>query len=98
MPHGPCISDAILRSMAQQRIADGRLPVIFADSVQAGQGSGATCRLCELTIDEQHIEYEVTHPGGPLTFHLACHAIWQLECRASVLRCDGRGDASARSE
>jgi len=83
MPQGRSLPDDSLRSMTRERIADGRLPVIFPHSIQAGYGSGAICRVCELPIEQQHIEYEVSDPrdGRPLSFHLACHAIWQLECR-----------------
>lgn len=83
MPFGPRMSDESLRSMAHERIADGRLPVIFPPSMQAGYGSGTTCRLCEQPIESRQVEYEVTDPDGrPMFLHLVCHANWQLECRA----------------
>lgn len=100
MPHGPRIADAELRSLAHECIADGRLPVIFTHSMQAGYGSGATCCLCERPIGPQHIEYEVTddRDGRQLSFHFACHAIWQLECRAWSLAREGRASRSTRHE
>jgi hypothetical protein len=84
MPHGPPICDEELRSMARERIADGRLPIIFPRSMHAGYGSGTTCQVCAQPIEPFQIEYEITaSPDNRLlSFHLACHAIWQLECRA----------------
>lgn len=100
MPHGPRVSDDKLRSLARDRIADGRLPVVFSHSMQAGHGSGATCCVCEQPIEPQHIEYEVTdlRDGRALSFHFACHAIWQLECRAWSLARDAQIDRPVRED
>ncbi|HTT00849.1 MAG TPA: hypothetical protein VMG11_02075 [Steroidobacteraceae bacterium] len=86
--------------MARKRIADGRLPVIFPNSIEASYGSGKTCRLCEQTIQSQHIEYQAKNPlnGHPLSFHLACHAIWQLECRACDLAQDGHAAVKGHAD
>lgn len=94
MPHGPRISDDRLRMLARERIADGRLPMVFSYSIEAGHGSGAACCLCDQQIASQHIEYEIKHPREDrrLYFHMACHAIWQLECRALSLAGDGQRD------
>lgn len=92
MPHGPHVSEDSLRSIARQRIAAGLLPVIFPRSLQAGYGSGKHCCLCEQPIEPHQVEYEVTDDRNdhPLSFHLACHAIWQLECRALSLARENR--------
>ena len=99
MPHGPRIPDDRLRALARERIADGRLPMIFSHSIEAGHGSGAPCCLCEERIESQHIEYDVTDPRDDrqLCFHMACHAIWQLECRALSLASGGRVKGESRT-
>lgn len=91
MPHGPRISDDRLRSLARERIRAGQLPLFFSHTIEAGHGSGATCCLCDERIEPQHVEYEVidARDGRPLLFHMACHAIWQLECRALSMAQDG---------
>jgi hypothetical protein len=82
MPYGSRTSEHQLRSMAHERISDGRSPVMFPPAINAGYGSGAECRLCEQPIEPQHVEYEVTdaREGRALPFHLVCYAAWQLEC------------------
>lgn len=93
MPHGPRIPDDDLRAMARERIADGRLPILFPDTLHAGYGTGTTCDLCGQPIERHQIDYEVTdrRNGRSLSLHLACHAIWQLECRAHSLHAGGGG-------
>lgn len=100
MPHGPRVSDEHLRSLARERIADGRLPVIFSHSMQAGHGSGTRCCVCEQPIEPQHIEYEVTdyRSGAQMSFHFACHAIWQLECRAWSLAGEAQSNPTVRED
>ena len=80
------MSDDDLRLIARAGIADGRLPLIASQSMQASYGSGIKCHLCERPIEQQHIEYEVSDPrdGRRLSFHLACHGIWQLACRGGI--------------
>ena len=86
MPYGPRTSEDQLRSIARQRITDGLLPVLFSRMMSASYGTGAVCRLCERPIEPPHVEYEVTdeRDGHSLSFHLVCHAAWQLECVAQV--------------
>lgn len=98
MPHGPRISDDSLRWIAHERIADGGLPVTFPHFVHAGYGSGRICRLCREPIERHQVEYEVTddRDGRPFSLHLACHAIWQLECRALVN--DGAAQGTDQAE
>lgn len=46
----------------------------------AGRGSGGTCDLCRLVIDEDQIEYEVELDSHNeiLTLHLDCYERWAL--------------------
>src|SRR5215469_10361881 len=84
MPYGPRLSEHELRSVARQLIIDGQLPILFAKRLVASYGAGSPCCLCRQPIEKHHVEYQVTdaHDGGRLSFHLFCHAAWQLECIA----------------
>jgi len=81
MPHGPRLS-LDLRSMARDRIHDGRLPVLFSMVIAARYGMAADCSVCAKPIEQHRVRYaeEDLRDGGSLLFHLACHAAWQLEC------------------
>lgn len=81
MPQGPRLS-LNLRSMAGERIRDGRLPVKFSLVVDAVYGAGASCSVCEHPIEQHRVRYEEADAqnGESMMFHLACHAAWQLEC------------------
>jgi hypothetical protein len=68
-----------LFTRAREYIAIGRLPSAVPKSLGAGRGTGATCSLCDLVIEPEQVEYEITEWGGmTFCFHLRCHAIWQL--------------------
>jgi hypothetical protein len=73
-----------LRTLARDRIRDGRLPCTAPLRMWGGQGSEAPCSLCDNRIAKQEIEYEVESfiGEGPQIhrFHFLCHAAWQLEC------------------
>jgi len=60
----------------------GDLPIIASKNIRAGYGSTHLCSVCGLRIAPAQVEYDVTDPrtGKDLMFHLACHALWQLEC------------------
>jgi hypothetical protein len=82
MPTESQLRDGELRARIRQRIDDGRLPVMLPRRINAGYGSGHTCRACDQPITRDEVEYEVDdyRDGRPLSFHLGCHVIWQLEC------------------
>ena len=82
MPTEPVLPEAELRSLAVERIEDGRLPLALSTRIDAGYGAGGTCVLCDQTISSEKIEYDVVDPRTKrrLSFHLACHLAWQREC------------------
>lgn len=82
MPTESQLRDGELRARIRQRIDDGRLPVMLPRRINAGYGSGHTCRACDQPITRDEVEYEVDdyRDGSPLSFHLGCHVIWQIEC------------------
>ena len=83
MPYGPRLSQDEILQRVRQRLEDGRLPVALSSEIIAGYGgAGDMCCVCDEEITSAHIEYELDDPRdhGPLTFHLSCHAVWQLEC------------------
>ena len=47
MPYGMRIPEEDLRAMARQRVGDGELPLMIANKVSAGYGSGGRCALCD---------------------------------------------------
>ena len=50
-------------------------------TVIAGYGCGTPCFRCSEAIERHQVEYRVTDPrnGRSLSFHIHCHATWQLE-------------------
>jgi hypothetical protein len=56
-----------------------------AQVVIAGYGSGSACHLCGHAIEPNQVAYEAHDARNDrwLSFHIACHAKWQLQCRGS---------------
>jgi len=79
---GPDLAESELRARAFERMDAGALPIIASRNIRAGYGSSSPCAVCGLKIAPIQVEYDVTDPrtGKDLMFHLACHAVWQLEC------------------
>jgi hypothetical protein len=78
----------------QQRLADGRLPLIAPNSVLAGYGTGRCCAACGEPIDPDQVQYELDDVG--IAFHLVCHTVWQQECldRITEVRPATPGDSA----
>ncbi len=78
------LSDGELLRRVQQRIDEGRLPVILPSLISAGYGAGtAPCVVCDLAILADQVIYEIDDPRRVdelLPFHFACYVIWQREC------------------
>ncbi len=73
-----------LKKTALERIRQKLLPDSVPKSIWAGQGTGQTCSLCDQTVAQTEMEYELSVPRddgtqGTIRFHLRCHALWQLE-------------------
>lgn len=82
-----------------RRIDEGRLPVIFPDTINAGRGSRSKCHACDQPIDRSEIQYQVKAPGTVLLrLHLGCYVLWQIECvrRMRELHQDNPTDQRAR--
>ena len=72
-------NEEALFAVANERITQGRLPRNVAALFWAEAGTGATCSLCDQTIQHGQVEYEFTGDRGVMIhFHMPCHAIWQL--------------------
>ena len=76
------LRDDVLRLCVRERLKDGRLPAMVPSQVYASAGSGHTCVACDQPIKTDQVEYEFNdyRDGKRLCFHLACHAVWQMEC------------------
>ena len=63
-------------------IDEGWLPILLAEKINAGYGSGSKCHACDQPVTSGQIEYEVEHPRvqARLSLHLECYVIWQIEC------------------
>jgi len=79
MPTSAQVNDAALAARIRQLIDEGRLPVIIANRIHAGYGSGLECHACGRPILRDQIEYDVSEPT-PLRLHMGCHVLWQTEC------------------
>jgi len=78
------LSENELLQRVQQRIDEGRLPVILPSLISAGYGAGtAPCAVCDLDILSDQVIYEIDDPRRVdelLPFHFACYVVWQREC------------------
>ena len=74
-----------LFALAQEYVANGRLPRTVPRFIWAGSGVEATCSLCKLAIESSQVGYEFTGSDGSMVhFHMRCHAIWQLAAEDST--------------
>jgi hypothetical protein len=75
------LSEAALRSVVRERLADGRLPTPSTWMPNPSCGSGRICRLCDLPIERWQVEYGVNDlRGSRMSFHFGCHEAYQIEC------------------
>jgi hypothetical protein len=87
------LPESELRLRAQERMADGRLPVRMVTLIEASYGRGNVCCVCDRPITPDKVEYDVVDPRDTkyLSLHFSCHVIWQRECAqhiAAVERAD----------
>jgi hypothetical protein len=72
-----------LKALAADRIRQSLLPAQPARTVWAGPGTGERCSLCDRTIEEVEMEYELDAPApranGVVRLHRRCHTLWQSE-------------------
>lgn len=69
-----------LRTRAEERLRQGRLPRVKAVRTWGGLGSGLPCALCDAAILSSEPEFELQldlAPTAPtVKLHRACHSIW----------------------
>ena len=86
------LRDVVLHAAQISRLIDeGRLPLVLADRVGAGYGSGSKCNGCDEPITHTQIEYEVPDSGNcsaRLSLHLRCYVLWQSECVRRMEKCN----------
>ena len=84
MQSGPIFPENELIQRAQQRIDDGRLPLVLPSLISAGYGTAGTrCAVCDLDILPDQVLYEIDDPRAVeelIAFHFGCYVIWQREC------------------
>jgi hypothetical protein len=77
----PQFRDAVVRRRVRELIVQGKLPLVpRTQRLAAGYGTGETCAACDQQITSAQMEYAVEGAGTPLSFHLGCCLIWELEC------------------
>ena len=77
------LQDLELYDHISRCIDEGRLPVHLPERVSAGYGFGSKCHACDQSLTHREIEYSVEDPrnaAAPLSLHLGCYVIWQIEC------------------
>lgn len=77
-------ADDPLLDAVQSRLASGALFPVDRRG-WAGRGSGKSCAVCDLTINDADLEYEVADgPGSSAFAHVKCYLVWRQE--SEVLR------------
>jgi hypothetical protein len=92
------LPESELRMRVQQRIKEGRLPVVFVRLVNAGAGAGGhACPVCDQVVKRDKVEYDIDPRSAHhhLIFHYPCYLIWQREC-ARRIRTGERADPGDR--
>jgi len=71
-----------LAERIRAKIEAGVLPPQPPKSLQAGRGDGSPCTACDRPIPGDEHEWSFWS-GGVMThrFHVACHRLWESECR-----------------
>ncbi len=81
-------SDDPLLDVVRSRLASGALFPVGHQS-RGGGGKGEICAVCDLTINNPEIEYEVSGgPNGAVFAHIACFLVWRQESEALRLPTD----------
>lgn len=88
-PGGPHddLQHVVLVARVRIGLARGTLPPA-PEHVFASHGTGESCSVCERTITESHVQYEIDYASGPLRTHLDCYQVWVAESR-NIGRHDG---------
>lgn len=89
-----------LRRLARKAITAERVPAGRPKDTWGGNGTGALCDICGLSIPDREIGFEVEFPRGTAPariyhFHSQCFAAWELErhvleAEQHQKRCNGR--------
>jgi len=73
-----------LERRAHERINHGRLPCPGDHRTWGGRGSNEPCALCDVTIRNDEVEYEIETRNATgvqlYRFHFLCHDAWQYAC------------------
>ena len=74
------MSDATVRRVVRDKIADGRLPGDRNGSVSVTNGTDEICNVCSEPVSLEEVLYRLTHErSGRFVFHTTCFAIWRDE-------------------
>jgi len=61
----------------RDKLISGALPVESPKQMYGGYGTRRLCAVCEATIGQAEIEYELDMPDGKGRYmHMACHSAW----------------------
>ena len=82
------MNDGALRSLIQQKLADGRLPNEGVRRVMSGPGDGERCEACELPVEKDQLVEDVVlaRSARVLHLHMACLRHWAREREALEVR------------
>src|SRR5262245_23539737 len=62
------------------KLISGARPLESPKAMWGGYGTRRLCAVCETTIREAEVEYELDMPGGQRLFmHMGCHSAWMTE-------------------
>jgi len=74
------MSDATLRRVVREKIADGRLPRDHIGAVSATNGTDEICCVCSEPVSPEEVLYRLAvERFGRFVFHTTCLAVWRDE-------------------
>jgi hypothetical protein len=88
MPTEAVLLESELRLRVQRRLDGGRLPVALVSRIDGSHGTRRVCCVCDQPITCDSVDYDVVDFRKTtclsLSFHSACHVMWQQECAHRV--------------
>ena len=74
------MSDATVRRVVRDKIADGRLPGDRTGSVSVTNGTDEICNVCSEPVSLEEVLYRLAHErSGRFVLHTSCFAVWRDE-------------------
>ena len=96
---GTPVQKPSILDMVVDGLTNGRLWILQGGPVWKGPGVLKPCIVCQLTIHNYEVQYDILGLGRSVSAHASCHQVWRAEADKLRLRTNpklrqGKGEAS----